>query len=301
MSSEFKGLSCARCKSYLFEEDDVVFCPVCGAPHHRACYNALGHCALEELHGTENEYSRKKAEPEEESENSSSADTVKCQMCGEEYDASFNRCNKCGAPNISRITGFPQFDFLGGVPNGLDLGDGVTADEAKQFVLSNTHRYIPKFAKLNKSRKKSWNWLAFITPSGWLLSRKMYKSGIIAIVLTVISTILSYPFYSAINVSETTVIATTVDMLKMFNEAGPVAIFMLILSLALDAAIRLIPAFFGDYWYKNYVISSIKKIEKSGEEKNEAFRKKGGVSFILLMLGIFIPNFIVRIILLFLM
>ena len=60
MSLKIEGCSCARCKAYLFSEDDIVYCPVCGAPHHRECYNALGHCALEELHGTENEYSMEK-------------------------------------------------------------------------------------------------------------------------------------------------------------------------------------------------------------------------------------------------
>ena len=60
MSLVYSGESCVYCKAKLFDEDDVVYCPVCGAPHHRECYNDLGHCALEQLHGTENEYSREK-------------------------------------------------------------------------------------------------------------------------------------------------------------------------------------------------------------------------------------------------
>ena len=55
-----KNKQCAFCKALLFDEDDVVHCPVCGAPHHRDCYNKLGHCALEDLHGTENEYDAQK-------------------------------------------------------------------------------------------------------------------------------------------------------------------------------------------------------------------------------------------------
>ena len=53
MSADLKGKTCGVCHAYLFPEDDVVFCPVCGAPHHRECYNKIGHCALEEAHGTE--------------------------------------------------------------------------------------------------------------------------------------------------------------------------------------------------------------------------------------------------------
>lgn len=30
--------------------EDIVVCPDCGAPHHRECYQRLGHCALIENH-----------------------------------------------------------------------------------------------------------------------------------------------------------------------------------------------------------------------------------------------------------
>ena len=43
MSQNENKISCAVCNAYLFEEDDVVYCPVCGAPHHRECYNSIGH------------------------------------------------------------------------------------------------------------------------------------------------------------------------------------------------------------------------------------------------------------------
>ena len=58
MSLNTEGVTCVRCHAYLFPEDDVVYCPVCGAPHHRECYNELGHCALEEFHGTDKQYDR---------------------------------------------------------------------------------------------------------------------------------------------------------------------------------------------------------------------------------------------------
>ena len=49
MSISIEGEKCPVCGAYLFDEDDVVFCPECGAPHHRECYNAVGHCALAAL------------------------------------------------------------------------------------------------------------------------------------------------------------------------------------------------------------------------------------------------------------
>ena len=61
MSLKTEGVSCVRCHAYLFPEDDIVYCPVCGAPHHRECYEQLGHCALEEFHGTDRQYDIVKA------------------------------------------------------------------------------------------------------------------------------------------------------------------------------------------------------------------------------------------------
>ena len=110
----------------------MVYCPVCGAPHHRECYKNLGHCALEELHGTENEYSREKElekaielekakeekEKEQENETEETSEdeviqTVRCKMCGEVYPFKKASCPKCGAPNFVKANGF-VFDFFGG-------------------------------------------------------------------------------------------------------------------------------------------------------------------------------------------
>ncbi|MBR6741280.1 MAG: hypothetical protein IKL93_00900, partial [Clostridia bacterium] len=65
MSLQNKDQHCALCHAILFPEDDVVYCPECGAPHHRECYNGINHCALEEFHGTENQYDKLKRAAEE--------------------------------------------------------------------------------------------------------------------------------------------------------------------------------------------------------------------------------------------
>ena len=49
MSEQLKD-KCAICGSYLFDDDDIVYCPECGAPHHRDCYNTVGHCGKEDMH-----------------------------------------------------------------------------------------------------------------------------------------------------------------------------------------------------------------------------------------------------------
>ena len=68
MSLSVEGQKCPVCHAYLFDDDDVVFCPICGAPHHRDCYNAIGHCALEDKHGTDEQYDASVYKREETSE-----------------------------------------------------------------------------------------------------------------------------------------------------------------------------------------------------------------------------------------
>lgn len=56
MSNKYLGQACVICNQAFKESDDIVVCPECGSPHHRACYEQLGHCQNEELHGTGKEW-----------------------------------------------------------------------------------------------------------------------------------------------------------------------------------------------------------------------------------------------------
>ena len=296
MSLNTEGVSCVRCHAYLFPEDDIVYCPVCGAPHHRECYNQLGHCALEEFHGTDRQYDKVKAREEEQAAaempntGENAEGLITCQMCHEKYDFALNACPKCGAPNIAKAGGsFVNFDFLGGVPADYDIGDGITADEAKRFVAANTPRYIPKFAVLNAKNKLSWNWLAFLFPCGWMLSRKMYKNGIIAGLLTVISSLFYLPFMNAKNNLGTTPGETQAQIMQSIYEhlpkMGAAVIAALLAGFVLNIAVRILSALFGDYLYKKYAISSIKTIRAESEDMDYDYRKKGGVNIFLFLLG----------------
>lgn len=296
MSLNTDGVSCVRCHAYLFPEDDIVYCPVCGAPHHRECYNQLGHCALEEFHGTDRQYDKVKAREAEQNAaekpiiGENAEGLITCQMCHEKYDFALNACPKCGAPNIAKAGGsFVNFDFLGGVPADYDIGDGITADEAKRFVAANTPRYIPKFAVLNAKNKLSWNWLAFLFPCGWMLSRKMYKNGAIAGLLTVISSLFYLPFMNAVNNLGTAPGETQAQLMQNIYshlpEMGTAVIAALLVGFVLNIAVRFLSALFGDYLYKQYAIASIKTIRAESEDMDYDYRKKGGVNIFLFLLG----------------
>lgn len=283
MSSQKNNISCAFCHAYLFEEDDVVYCPTCGAPHHRECYNKIGHCALEELHGTENQYDLlKKKQQEKETAEAEGKESYKD--------------NQTPPPPFNTPFGNPIYiDFLGGVPKDFNLDEDVTADEAKNFVLSNTMRYIPKFAKFKEGGKISWNFLAFLFPCGWFLSRKMYKKGIITGILSIISTLLTVPFMNSLVAVEG---ATYYEILEQsLPNITPAVLAVFFAGSLLNFIIRIICGIFGDYWYKNHVISTIKNIKEKSEDLQNDFRKKGGVNLILFFVGTmavqYIPLFII--------
>lgn len=298
MSLKTEGVTCVRCHAYLFDDDDVVYCPVCGAPHHRECYNELGHCALEALHGTDKQYDKLKAAeetvPADEAERGHTGENaegeITCQMCHESYDFSLNACPKCGAPNVAKAGGsFVNFDFLGGVPADCDIGEGVTAEEAKRLVAANTPRYIPKFAVLNKKNRASWNWMAFLFPCEWMLSRKMYKNGVAAGLLTVIAYILYLPLSNAIynlgyvgNETYTDIIGNAAEHI---SDIGAAVMVFAVLGFVLNLAIRIVSGVFGDYLYKTYTIDTVKLIRAESDDADYDYRKRGGVNMFLFLIG----------------
>lgn len=294
MSLEIKGEKCAVCSAYLFEEDDVVYCPECGAPHHRECYNSLGHCGLYEFHGTENQYKKPETDTEQVNDLSTHATTT-CTMCGENYDSDSYSCPSCNAPNISKMGGhIVSIDLMGGVSPKTDLGNGVTAEEAKKFVSTNSHRYIPKFLKFKNGKKASWNWFAFLTPCGWLFSRKMYLLGCIVGAIQVALSMLTIPFAAATNQLDLSAAKNSYEiaLIVMDNISliGENVIYTASIGSFLNTLLAVLLAIFADYIYRNRVISSVSDIKKNGVDIEESFLKKGGVNFIVAVIGYFAVN-----------
>lgn len=272
--------SCALCHAYLFPEDDVVYCPICGAPHHRECYNSIGKCALAEFHGTENQYDKIKIEGPKVEEKAAEEEPRT------EYQTPF------GA--------YSPIDFLGGVKPEEEIDEGVTARQAANFVLSNTMRYIPKFKRLNDRSKKSWNFLAFLFPSGWFLSRKMYKNGIICACLEIFAMILNIPFYNIVTALGIDSMLTYSQMLtamsENINQFPPAVVMVAFVGSLIRLGISITAAVLGDWIYKKHTVSTIKQIEAESEDKGLDYRKKGGVNIFMFLLGYLATSYIPAII-----
>ena len=281
-------LKCSVCHAYLFEDDDVVYCPDCGAPYHRDCYNSVGHCVCEDKHGTDEAYKKPEDTVSPAKEEKSEAANTVCDICGESYDISERSCPKCGAPNFKAVGGpaFVPYDFLGGVPENTDLGGGVTAAEARRFVFSNTTRYIPKFAAMKEGKKVGWNWFAFLFPFGWFLSRKMYLISAVTGILSVCFMLFMMPFMNQDGM-------TTAEYIKIASSvaanpaAGGTFYYLFMAGGFLYTALSVVCGMFGDRIYRNHVIETVRRIKKESDDIDLDYRKKGGANIFLFITGFF--------------
>lgn len=304
MSLDLRNQKCAICSAYLFDEDDVVYCPVCGAPHHRDCYNHLGRCGMEEYHGTDMQYRREEPaeEPKRETQPQPEAApnlTEVCIRCGSKMEKGSRYCNNCGAPAGMNVPpfAFSPFEQSEVIKETAVIDDGVTAKEAAQVVKSNTFRYIPKFLKVTAQNKKSWNWAAFLLPHGWFAYRKMYKESIITSLLSIITVVLNFPLSLALLSLPTAdqSIRNSIQLAEHYaqyaNEIGFLPLFLSFTGMVIGLVVRIVCGMYGDYIYKQRVVLSASLI-KQAEDTEAAEKKYSGVSFVGFMLAVFAVEFI---------
>ena len=216
---DYTGLKCPVCGKPFTSDDDIVVCPECGAPYHRACYQQAGHCIFQEKHGTPDAWKP----PEKQTE--TGAEGKVCPRCGKKNARESLFCDQCGqllsggtskgaspnggyspygtpnpnaspyqnpgvpnsppyqnpgAPNIPYSGPYPfAFDPMGGVGPDEPLGDGVTAGDMAKFVQTNPQYYIPAFVNRKRYHRNRFNFSAFLCSGGWMLYRKQYKWGAI--------------------------------------------------------------------------------------------------------------------------
>lgn len=310
-----KELHCAFCKAILFDDDDVVYCPECGAPHHRECYKSLGHCARIEYHGL-------KEQPAEEKERGDrDREGRVCSNCGKMSSSDTLFCPYCNARFIepeqeSRPTGQPeQFDPYNAVSPDEEIG-GVSATEVASYVRINTRRYLPCFKKLDKSGKKaSWNWSAFLFGPSWLFFRKCHLHGLGTLLFTAVAYLMMCPmvsdYYRAYygvfgnmtaeeisKISDLTPYMDRIltDFFKMSNEWTALLFYLGILFII---GVHLVIGLLGDRIYLNHCVEKIRVIHDNEEIDNklQAMLVMGGVNPFVATLSFYGASLIFQIIL----
>ncbi len=299
MSLSIQGQKCPACNAYLFEDDDIVFCPECGAPHHRDCYTALGHCALENDHGTDRQYdtssriseeepkeeipeneAAEEQSPQNEQINQDDKQPYRCMRCGTVLSPEQRSCPRCRTPRIDNqnvtFTPFGPRLYRKWSEDTIVEGD-VTLKELTPIVGVNASRYSDKFVTLNKKNKTSWNWAAFFFPAGWAMSRKCFKYGIVFLTVLIAGTLLAIPMrelLSALPIQN----ATPAEVSSLISNGGIMPSLLYVLSGVLTFGVRIVAALFGDYIYRGECIEKARLIREAVDEKETLYYKLGGVN-----------------------
>lgn len=204
--ANYLGNDCPVCAKKFVDGDDIVVCPVCGAPHHRACYALENHCAFENEHITGKAW-KPKIEPQQSTGDfcinpqdgkrweTTESDGKICGFCGSKNPQDNIFCCFCGNkigvqpttnnpnpyqtanPSRNNMGLDPAGVIFGGVAPMEDIG-GFPARELATFVGRSSGVYLQKFKAESINEKNiSFNLPAFFLSYFYFFYRKMYKVG----------------------------------------------------------------------------------------------------------------------------
>jgi|GEM_PF-1149632 len=286
---------CICCDQNFIAGDDVVVCPECGTPHHRACYKENGSCINAALHETGESWKRT-PQPEPVFD----AEIVEDLNGGAERIVL--NVDEFEKENDAKEQGM-QFEIdLDSKTLGFDPEEdcnGVRLEEVADFVKSNRIYYISTFKRMKDFGKIiTFNVLCFFFPHLFFANRKMWFSAVIATIfifvlglpgrcLELVSelgkenlTDAYFPFFPFINMQTIASFfdMNVIDYIKT-NEAkiDKLAEIFKILTYAVSAFMCL----FANRWYYNHSVKSIKKAKRltdNPEMLSERLSAIGGTS-----------------------
>lgn len=302
MSLKINGKKCPICNGDLSEKDEIVWCPECGAPHHKECYIAAGECGFSKLHGTK-EIEEKLNTPIIEQEKQVNNDeqampkiNIRCTSCGAAFPIDYERCPNCSAENKAKDGRFFMFDMLGGVKKSEDIGEGVNGEQAGKFVQISPHRFVPKFLAIKNGRKHFFSLWSFFFPSATFALRKMYPVAFLSGLLEIAATLLMFPLSLAI----AELGLEKYEDMYAYIQAGVSSdvmklTYLAFVGMAIMFICKLFCSFNFDRIYYKHTVSTIKEIEAEvtdDEERIEQYRKKGGVSIIAFAVALLLLQYV---------
>lgn len=300
---DFTGCECPVCHQRLRPDDDMVVCPDCGAPYHRACYEKTGHCVYQAQHGTGFEW----APPEPVAQ--APASRV-CAVCGTSNPADNQYCKNCGAPlteNAPRPprgaqsgaaspagqgTGGAQFDYSRlynntyTPPSTVPFGaagyeipavdpnenlEGIPAAEWAAYIGRSSRNYLLVFKQMELLRRKiSFSFSAMLFGPFYFFYRKAWKPALIfagLMLLVDIPTILSL-----LQITESPLVAgLSTSVLNGLVSAASV----------LNFATMIVRGLFGFYLYKKDAAARIRRIRAAypdAQQRSYVLSAQGGTS-----------------------
>lgn len=288
----FTGCTCDVCNEKFTTESDVVVCPECGTPHHRHCYNKLGHCVHEDKHSENFEWKAPEQNfhyndnrcPRCQTQNPK--DALFCENCGISLAPQAKQSHSEGPipPNFEEFKQMHQKTSV--VPPVLPKSlegefDGVSYKDMAIYIGESAPYYIYHFKNLAAKIKhfRPFCWSAFFFDGFYYLYRKMWLE---ALSILIISSIFAAP-----------------SMMVMFTDAGLISSDILASFGNIDTLIMLGSALtfaykvFLGYWaiprYQKKVCRDIKRLKAQSASNNDFYQtlvKKSGPSKAMLYAGI---------------
>lgn len=319
---------CDGCHQPFLPDDDVVVCPVCATPQHRACYEAQGCCVNESRHADGFVWTgSRSAVP-------AASDTAPCPHCGFLNRKDARLCIQCGAPLQQPVPVQPEQpgrDLFFDVPDteNLELDEeqreqletlfnqraaaaapGMTAQQEEEklagqpirqvmtFIASSALRYLNKFRRLEGGTKLSWNWAAFFFSPYWFFYRKMWKPGAVFLTLRLCVSLLLMPYetkalelYQSLfaNAANLDDAAFAAAQQQLFTAIAPVYIGVGVLLV-----LAIVSALLADRLYLGYVRRSMEtaKAQQGRDAFLLQFFRRGGVSPLLGILSYLLVSFV---------
>ncbi len=300
----YEGLSCPVCGMAFRDNEDVVACPQCGLPHHRACWKELGRCQMADKHGTDEQWSRiqvtQKAEPIQQVAEDVEGVNI-CSHCHTRNVEFAEFCKHCGSPlkvtewkaeyatPVGEYTPFQSVHHTGEMYSDTERIGTATARELACFVGNNASYYIPQFRTLEAAKRCKWNWAAFLLGPFWLLYRKQYLTGTLLLLartfFNVFGSYLLMPLTQATTLAEQ---ETAMEAMVSNGLLMPIFIFSLVL-LVLQVALALK----GNALYKFHCESKILKARAQiNDIRSAELASIGGTAIWVAVVAYFLSNLV---------
>ncbi len=284
----FTGCPCSVCGKTLTDQDDIVVCPDCGAPYHRACYQQAGACVNAAKHGSSFEWTPPaSAKPQQ-----------ACPVCGTSNPADAVYCNHCGRPlqqeaaaqqSAQERTGREQFDYdrfyqagpeqayRRGAADARAFGagetiDGISCAEWDTYLGPSAGSYMRDFTQMDRyGHKTSICFSALLFGPLYFFYRKAWKP---AFAFLAIEVLLNVPvLLELLMVTESSLAPNlSVSALTALSYITSIAGFIL----------TIVRAMYAKYFYRRSAVQRIRQIQSAFPDtakRDAVLRAQGGVSW----------------------
>lgn len=260
--SRFENKLCPVCRKRFGRDDEIVVCPECGTPHHRACWNSLNHCGVEEFHGMNYVWNGRlpdedepvKTETEEFAEHVMNVAQSAKEAENDPHHAEYPNINATPTEQkLSEFAGDSMIDeIIEAIQNTEKGKDGVSMRELAAFSATSVWHYSHAFKRFREGEKHivNFNLCSGLFAPIFQFYRKMDWFGVLTTLIMIIPAFAAAKLSGGINA-----------------QPSDGVIYLLYLA---NIAVSVLLCLFGDYIYYRHAVKRILKIRENYEGDTES-------------------------------